>query len=65
MVFRDPEVFCVPAGLLGGPIVLGVFDQCESVVTICDPGIEVPDAVVEVPGRFGLVGDEGVDPFGF
>ena len=65
MAFGDPEVFGVPAGLLGGPAVLGVFDRCKGVNAFRYPGVEVPDAVVEVAGGFRLVGGECICPFGF
>ena len=63
VAFGDPEVFGVPAGLLGGPTVLGVFYRCDGVCAVRGPGVSY--TVVQVAGGFRLVGGECVDPFVF
>ena len=65
MVFGDPEFFGVPAGLLVGPSVFDLFDRCKGVGAVRDPGVDLPESVVEFAGGFGLLGGEYIYPFCF
>ena len=62
--FGGPEVFGVPACLLGRSFVVVVTEGGDAVNTVHDPGVEMPDVLVYVAGGVAVGGVECVDPIG-